>query len=390
MAQYPAPIYEEVFNVENFSNLNSFQYLYNVAKTNISNSFRATQTFLNDVFIDAKLSVVDLNVVNTFLGYPVRYYTGLIAPVQQQFDSITTGGNVTIQSTVSVGPTITVSSDMNANVTNLGNYIDAVLQFEIPRGIPGLQGPQGPQGLQGIEGPQGLQGLQGPQGLQGIEGPQGLQGLQGPQGPQGLQGIEGPQGLQGPTGATGATGIIGATGAKGDRGDAGERGEQGEQGEQGDRGPEGKKGDSGADGNSTAENIASFFALSAVVVAVGIAVAAFMATSEFASKMTDLGYATYVYVDSKCGFFTSVGLEYLGYQQCNGSLKINNGVFNTVVLSNDPLGKSEFGYDVQFDNNIICKSGIVNANDRSLAIISSEDLNLSSTGEDVNINARCR
>jgi hypothetical protein len=45
----------------------------------------------------------------------------------------------------------------------------------------------------------------------------------------------------------------------------------------------GKKGDSGADGNSTAENIAAFFALSAVVVAVGIAVAAFMATSEFAS-----------------------------------------------------------------------------------------------------------
>jgi hypothetical protein len=112
-----------------------------------------------------------------------------------------------------------------------------------------------------------------------------------------------------------------------------------------------------------------------------------MATSEFASKMTDLGYATYIYVDSKCGFFTSVGLEYLGYQQCNGSLKISNGVFNTVVLSNDPLGKSEFGYDVQFDNNIICKSGIVNADDRSLAIISSEDLNLSSTGEDVNITA---
>ena len=51
------------------------------------------------------------------------------------------------------------------------------------------------------------------------------------------------------------------------------------------------------------------------------------------------------------------------------------------------MGKSEFGYDVQFDNNIICKSGIVNADDRSLAIISSEDLTLSSTGEDVNINA---
>ena len=184
MAQYPAPIYEETFNIENFSNLNSFQYLYNVAKTNVANTFLAVQTFLHDVFIDAKLSVVDLNIVNSLLGYPVRYYTGLVAPIQQQFDSITTGGNVTIQSTVSVGPTITVSPNMNANVTNLGTYIDAVLQFEIPQGVQGLQGPQGPQGLQGIEGPQSLQGPQGPQGPQGIEGPQGLQGPQGPQGPQ--------------------------------------------------------------------------------------------------------------------------------------------------------------------------------------------------------------
>ena len=141
MAQYPAPIYESVFNIENFSNLNSFQYLYNIAKTNVANTFLAVQTFLHDVFIDAKLSVVDLNIVNSLLGYPVRYYTGLVAPIQQQFDSITTGDNVTVQSTVSVGLTITVSSDMNANVTNLGNYIDAVLVFEIPMGKPGQSDP---------------------------------------------------------------------------------------------------------------------------------------------------------------------------------------------------------------------------------------------------------
>ena len=72
-------------------------------------------------------------------------------------------------------------------------------------------------------------------------------------------------------------------------------------GEQCEKGDTGKKGDSGADGNSRAEKIAAFFALSAVVIAVGIAVAAFMATRELASRMTDLGYATYVYVDSKCG-----------------------------------------------------------------------------------------
>ena len=160
MAQYPQPrVYEEVFNLENFANIQSFQTLYNLARTNLTNTFLAAQIFLEDLFVGAKLSVVDLNVVISFLGYPVRYYTGLSAPIQQQFDSITTGGNVTIQSTVSVGPTITVSSDMNANVTNLGNYIDAVLQFEIPRGIPGMQGLQGPQG---IEGTQDLQGPQGP------------------------------------------------------------------------------------------------------------------------------------------------------------------------------------------------------------------------------------
>ena len=103
--------------------------------------------------------------------------------------------------------------------------------------------------------------------------------------------------------------------------------------------------------------------------------------------MKDLGYATYVYVDSKCGHFAAIGLEYIGYQQCKGSLKITNGVQNTVILSNDPSGKSEFGYDVQFDNNIISKGSIVNTDNRSLSVISSADLNLSSTGEDINLSA---
>ncbi len=103
--------------------------------------------------------------------------------------------------------------------------------------------------------------------------------------------------------------------------------------------------------------------------------------------MKDLGYATYVYVDSKCGHFVAVGLEYIAFQQCKGSLKITNGVQNTVILSNHPTGKSEFGYGVQFDNNIICKGSIVNADNQSLSVISSVDLNLTSTGEDVNLSA---
>ena len=72
MAQYPQPrVYEEIFNLENFTGLESFQNLYNVAKTNITNSFTATQIFLNQVFIDSILAVRDLSVVNTFLGYPI-------------------------------------------------------------------------------------------------------------------------------------------------------------------------------------------------------------------------------------------------------------------------------------------------------------------------------
>ena len=56
MAQYPQPrVFEEVFNLENFSNLTTFQTLYNVAKTNITNTFTAVQIFLEQVVIAANL-----------------------------------------------------------------------------------------------------------------------------------------------------------------------------------------------------------------------------------------------------------------------------------------------------------------------------------------------
>ena len=69
MAQYPAPIYEEVFNVENFSNLNSFQYLYNVAKVNVANTFLAVQTFMHDVFVDAILAVRDYELLRNPIDF---------------------------------------------------------------------------------------------------------------------------------------------------------------------------------------------------------------------------------------------------------------------------------------------------------------------------------
>ena len=160
MAQYPAPIvYEEVFNLENFNNLNSFQNLYNVAKTNVSNTFTEVTILMANVVAVGRTTLSDLNVVNTFLGYPVEYFQNLTAPIQAQFDSITTGSNVNIISTVSVAPAVTVTSSTPASVSNLGTNVNAVLQFFIPQGVQGIQGvtgPQGPQGIQGSVGPQGV------------------------------------------------------------------------------------------------------------------------------------------------------------------------------------------------------------------------------------------
>jgi len=333
--------------------------------------------------------VSELNVINTFLGYPVSYFTGLVAPIQQQLNGISSGA--TINSTVSVGSTITVSSDMNASVTNLGTYTNAILQFEIPMGKQGIIGPTGVSGNLGPAGSTGHTGHTGygATGPTGIAGKNGIDGTTGPTGSAGLS-IFGPTGYTGPAGLNGfmgPTGYTGCTGAQGERGEQGAQGAQGDKGDKGDTGPQGKKGDSGADGSSTATNIAAFFALSAVIAACGAAVIAYFGTTQGLQQMKDLGYATYVYVDSKCGHFVAVGLEYIGYQQCKGSLKITNGVQNTVILSNDPSGKSEFGYDVQFDNNIISKGNIINADNRSLSVISSADLNLSSTGEDINLSA---
>ena len=258
---------------------------------------------------------------------------------------------------------------MNASVQNLGIYTNAVLQFKMP------------MGKQGITGPMGMSGSFGPTGM---TGPMGY-GATGPTGNAGTNGIDGTIGATGPTGAVGLNGLMGLTGYTGCTGPMGERGEQGPQGEQGEKGDKGEKGDTGkkgdswADANSTATNVAAFFALSTVIAACGGAVIAYFATTQGLQQMKDLGYATYVYV--------AVGLEYIAFQQCKGSLKITNGVQNTVILSNHPTGKSEFGYGVQFDNNIICKGSIVNADNQSLSVISSVDLNLTSTGEDVNLSA---
>lgn len=145
---------------------------------------------------------------------------------------------------------ITMTDDMaQASITDTGSGNDHILNFVIPRGVPGPMGPQGPTGpagtsitilgsystlqdlerdhMQGnagdgylvgdnlyvwsvnnnrwedvgvIRGPEGPTGPQGEPGEVGPRGPQGLQGIQGEQGPQGEPGIQGPMGPQGPTG----------------------------------------------------------------------------------------------------------------------------------------------------------------------------------------------
>lgn len=79
--------------------------------------------------------------------------------------------------TIDVVETFTVPPGTPANVTNIGDTHDALLNFYIPQGI---QGDQGIQGEVGPEGPQGPQGEQGEQGIQGEVGPEGPQGPVGP------------------------------------------------------------------------------------------------------------------------------------------------------------------------------------------------------------------
>ena len=444
MAQYPAPrVYEEVFNLENFSNLTTFQTLYNVAKTNITNTFTAVQIFLEQVVIATTLTVSDMNVINSFLGYPVAYFRGLVAPIQQQFDGITTGGNVTIQSTVSVGPTITVSSDSNADVKNIGTSISAVLEFQIPQGKPGIIGPTGSSGSVGptgatgpvgfgATGPTGSSGALGSIGPTGATGPVGF-GATGPRGATGFSGSVGPTGATGAvgfgaTGPTGATGVSGSTPSftigevtsvdtprvtitysitdifrlfpilnfglqRGEKGDTGDKGDTGGKGDKGDQGEKGEKGSNGADGSLF--DIGSFIASAAFSIALSTAVAlgivAYMGADTLEDAVADLGILAEAnaYTDSKAGFFTRDLTNVK--ERCSSTLVITNAenpLTDAVILR--PLGQSEFANDLLVDENIIAKGKIINYNvagtNRALNLESANNLNLTSLSNDVNVN----
>ena len=138
--------------------------------------------------------------------------------------------------TVAVDTTTTVDYPADAQVTNVGNTTNAVLQFIIPRGQQGLQGLPGKDGtsievqgavatfadLSSIIASEGDLWIVEDEGNIGYVwtgaswlnvGP--IRGPEGPEGPQGIQGIQGEQGIQG------IQGIQGDKGDKGDKGDPG-------------------------------------------------------------------------------------------------------------------------------------------------------------------------
>lgn len=200
--------------------------------------------------------------------------------------------------TIDVGTTETGDYGTDAMVTNVGTNKDAILNFKIPRGIPGEQGLKGEKGDTGPQGPQGEKGEQGPRGEAGpttikvgttetgdygtdatvtnvgtaqdvilnFKIPKGEKGEQGP------KGDIGPQGLPGEIGISQAITIDGTETIepdepaevqddfdrnihhltfyipKGEKGDIGPQGPQGIQGEQGVAGPPGEQGEEGPTG----------------------------------------------------------------------------------------------------------------------------------------------
>ena len=200
-----------------------------------------------------------------------------------------------VPTTIDVGITETVDYGTNAMVTNVGTNKDAILNFKIPRGIPGEQGIKGEKGDIGPQGPQGEKGEQGPRGESGpttikvgitetvdyginamvtnvgtnkdvilnFKIPKGEKGEQGP------KGDIGPQGLPGEIGISQAITIDGTETIKSDepaevqddfdrnihhltfyipKGEKGDQGPQGIQGEQGVAGPPGEQGKEGPTG----------------------------------------------------------------------------------------------------------------------------------------------
>lgn len=217
MALYRAPrVYEQVFNLENYLDVNALQNFIGYAKLAASNVFERSTTFLSEVIVTARMSVTDLNVINTFLGYEINIFGGIKAPIQAQLDGIIAGGTYT--STISIADTVTLPAGEPAAVDNIGTSTNAYLKFSIPQGIQGDPGIQGTMGDTGATGDTGAVGPVGSKGDIGYTGPTGFTGC---------TGDVGGTGAQGDMGATGDTGAVGPVGLKGEIGYTGPTGRDG-------------------------------------------------------------------------------------------------------------------------------------------------------------------
>lgn len=181
---------------------------------------------------------------------------------------------------INIGDVITGMPGTLAEVTNVGDNQNLILNFTIP------QGEKGDKGDKGDTGPQGPTGLKGERGDQGLPGEPGERG---PQGPDGLQGPKGDPGdpfkihkvyssvdemnadFEGTDVSVGQfviistgdvndednariycktdaeyafiTDLSGAQGIQGPKGDPGDKGEKGDKGDIGPMGPRGREGE---------------------------------------------------------------------------------------------------------------------------------------------------
>lgn len=391
MARYISPIFQSVFNPQNFDQI------YDLSKfivSNLRNVFTDINTFMKDVFINGTLYVHNLYVVNTFMGYSVKYFDNLKAPIQQQLDGITSGDNVIVNSTVSVGQTTTLNYNQNAYVSNSGTSTNAILNFGIPQGIAGKNASQ-PNFTIGnvtsgsypnvyLTGDQinPILNFQLERGFTGATGAIGATGAMGIQGIQGIQGFTGQIGSTGPQGNTGATG---ATGPQGPQGIQGIQGNQGPQGPQGDKGDKGQNGSNGKDADMSAIIVAES-TCGAAVAACGACVTACGAsvTSCSTDALTCGSCATtcenaVTEIESKLYFFDANVVSRKEY--CRADLNIQGTTDLTSSVTLSLSNESYFKNNVYFNSNIISNGSIVNPDN------SSNPITLNATNGDIDLQA---
>ena len=163
----------------------------------------------NDNFVVYDVLPTVSQVNNSHIAIPVAYDSGAGLANLTNNHPVFLALQLTVNPTLEISPTITGAPGTSAEVVNLGNNVNANLQFTIPRGLPG------PTGSNGATGATGAQGMAGPTGATGDAGAQGVAGPTGATGPAGAQGIAGATGPQGIQGVQGAQGNVGATGPAG-------------------------------------------------------------------------------------------------------------------------------------------------------------------------------